>query len=324
MNETCGAIQNQLSLLLYAELSFDDEERVETHLESCAECRAALERERAMHQAFDQVAVEPSPALLLDCRAALETRLEHEPAPAFAWPAARWWDRVLDALAPRLPAAWMKPAGAFALVAAGFVGARLAPEFGAGMFGSMGVAGDPGAARVRYIEPAPDGQVQIVLDETRQRVVVGRMEDDRIRGLVLAATRDPSNAGLRADTVRLLTRRAEAEHAEDVRDALVYAVSNDQNDGVRLTALKGLGAFSRQPEVRGTLARVLQRDPNAEIRMAAMEMLIGGLADTDPRAAMDREMIRVFQELMSREDNIYLRQQAQRALELARASAEIY
>lgn len=323
MNELCGVVQDRLALLLYGELSFDEEERVETHLESCAECRAALERERALHQAVDQAAVEPSPALLLDCRARLETRLEHEPPPAPAT-SAGWLDRLVEALTPRLPAAWMRPAGAFALVAVGFVAARLAPQFGPAMFGSMAVSGHPAAARVRYIEPAPDGQVQIVLDETHQRVVVGRIEDQNIRNLLLAATRDPSNAGLRADTVRLLTGRAQLGQAEDVRDALVWAVSNDENDGVRLTALRGLGAFLGQAEVRGALAQVLQRDPNAEIRMAAMEMLIGGLADTSPRAAMDREMIRVFQELMTREDNVYLRQQAQRALELARASAEIY
>ena len=41
-------------MLLYGELSFDEEETVDAHLEGCAECRAALERERALHAAFDR------------------------------------------------------------------------------------------------------------------------------------------------------------------------------------------------------------------------------------------------------------------------------
>ncbi len=45
----------QFALLLYGELSFDEEERVDAHLDGCAECRAALEREKSLHAAFDGV-----------------------------------------------------------------------------------------------------------------------------------------------------------------------------------------------------------------------------------------------------------------------------
>ena len=34
-------------MLLYGELYFDEEERVESHLDACGECRTALEREKA-------------------------------------------------------------------------------------------------------------------------------------------------------------------------------------------------------------------------------------------------------------------------------------
>jgi len=62
---------------------------------------------------------------------------------------------------------------------------------------AMGVA-EPGASRVRYVEPASDGRVQIVLDETRQRIVSGRVDDQQIRALLLTAAKDPSDPGLRA------------------------------------------------------------------------------------------------------------------------------
>ena len=68
----CLAVRDQLALLLYGELSFDEEERVESHMEHCPECRAALQLEKELHAAFDNVAVEPSPALLRECRDALD------------------------------------------------------------------------------------------------------------------------------------------------------------------------------------------------------------------------------------------------------------
>ena len=43
----------------------------------------------------------------------------------------------------------------------------------------------PVASRVRFVEPGNSGQVQIVLEETRQRVLSGDVEDDGIRTLLL-------------------------------------------------------------------------------------------------------------------------------------------
>jgi len=58
---TCDWIRGVLSLFLYGELSFEEEESVHGHLETCEPCRAALERERALHGALDQTALEPPP-----------------------------------------------------------------------------------------------------------------------------------------------------------------------------------------------------------------------------------------------------------------------
>ena len=38
-NATCDWAHAQLSLLLYGELSFDDEEKLDAHVAACAECR---------------------------------------------------------------------------------------------------------------------------------------------------------------------------------------------------------------------------------------------------------------------------------------------
>ena len=183
----------------------------------------------------------------------------------------------------------------------------------------MSVA-DVGASRVRSVESAGNGGVRIVLDETRQRTVDGPMDDQQIVGLLLAASKDPSD-GLRAETVALLTTRAQAS---DVRHVLVETVRNDQNAGVRLKALDGLKAFIGQPDVRNALADVLAADENPAMRIRAIDLLLESL-DHSKEPVADRHMIGVLQEMISREaENPYMRQRCQRALEMVKASSEIF
>ena len=319
----CQPVRDQLPLLIYGELSFDEEEAVETHLETCADCRAALDQERELMSVFDQVAVEPSPALLRACREDLAQRLasEHQATAAITEVAAKvphvsLWDRFIDAIT--MPVNMLRPAGAVALVALGFFGARFAPAGMQSTLGTMSLA-DVGASRVRSVEPAADGTIHIVLDETRQRTIDGSMEDEAIRELLLSATKDPSD-GLRAETVTLLTTRPATA---DVRDALIYTVRNDQNAGVRLKALDGLKTFTGETDVRGALADVLATDNNPGIRIRAIEMLVKNLNDASDKPA-DRRIVGVFQELLSRETDPYMRQLCLHALELMNASSEVY
>ena len=316
----CETIRGQLAMLLYGELSFDEEERVETHLEGCADCRAALERERELLAAFDGVGVEPSPTLLRQSRDMLFARLRDEAPPR---PAERksWWDQFVESIT--VPAFVLKPAGAMVLLTAGFLGARMAPTVGP-LAQQADILANPQASRVRFVEPGSDGQVRIVLDETRQRTVSGDLEDQQIRTLLLSATRDPNDPGLRANTVAILSRQTDPEMANDIRNTLIFTVLNDQNDGVRLRAMEGLKGFAMEPDVRSALADVLLVDANPAMRNQAIDLLMQGF-DGSTQRVIDRRMIGVLQELMSRdEDNTYVRQKSQRALELVNASAEIF
>lgn len=305
---SCEQVKTQLSLLLYGELSFDQEEAVEAHLEGCGECRTALERERELHAALDQAEIEPPASVLWDARQTLQRRIAEEHAPAHR---TGWWDRLLDG-------PWLRPAGALALVTLGFMGARVAPDLGVGFTG-MSVA-NLGAQRVRSVEPAPDGGVQIVLDETRQRIVTGGVDDQDIRVLLLSAAKDPSDPGLRYETVGILNDRAQAS---EVRDALIYALQHDENAGVRLKAMEGLKPFVRQPEVRKALSGVLLSDGNPGMRTQAIDLLTQGVGDS-PVNILDREIIGTLQELMNSENNAYVRQRGERVLQLVNASAETY
>lgn len=305
----CASARDRFALYLYSELSFDEEERIESHLDSCTACREALERQKAVQAALDNIGVEPSPALLRSCREELHIRLAEEPGAARQG----WWDRFTEMVAGPV---W-KPAGALTLVALGFTAARILPQ---GVFNGgpleMGMV-EP-SSRVRYVEPARDGKVQIVLDETRQRVVSGALNDEKIRVLLISASKDPSDPGLRAETVEILNTSAQFS---EVRDALVAALK-DQNAGVRLKAMSGLKPFAQQPEVMSALTQVLLADANPEMRSQAIDLLTKGL--DNPPERFDRQVIGAMQELMQRESNAYVRQRCKTALEAVKASTETY
>jgi len=313
---SCAAAQEQLSMLLYGELSFDEEERVESHLDACAECRAALQREKALHAAMRTIEVEPSPALLHQCRQDLHAQIAQEAAPTQK--RTGWWDRLARMAAPR--PAWMilRPVGALTLLALGFIGGRMIPGpnlAGDGSsFQAMGVA-EPALSRVRNVENAADGRVQIVVDETRQRLVSGRIEDANIRALLFSATKDPSDPALRVEAVDILNQQAQSA---DVRSALIDSLRNDQNAGVRLKAIEGLKPFTREADVRGALSQVLLSDQNPGLRTQAIDLLTSA-----PGA--DQDMIGTLQELMERgEQQGYVRERALRVLHSMKASAETY
>jgi len=150
--------------------------------------------------------------------------------------------------------------------------------------------------------------VQIALDETRRRVISGRLEDLNIQRLLMAAAREQDNPGVRVESVDLLKDRGASA---DVRRALLDVVMHDSNAGVRLKALEGLKTFASEDDVRKTLAQVLLKDQNPGVRIQAIDLLI---------AHQDSTTVGLLQTLVEKEDNNYVRMRCQNALREMNAS----
>ena len=71
----CEEAKTILPLFLYGELSFEEEERLELHIDECDACRGALTREKAMFKSLDAAEMVPSQSLLEQSRAELRQRL---------------------------------------------------------------------------------------------------------------------------------------------------------------------------------------------------------------------------------------------------------
>ena len=310
----CKNVQGQFALLLYGELSFDEEERVESHLDGCAECRAALERQRVQHEALDGVAVTPSPALLSRCREDLTQLLEHE-QPASGWAASwkpSWWRQMTGSWNIQ----FLRPMTAMALLAVGFFAAKVTPGLNfPGGVASMGL-GNFGGAQVRNVATEPDGRLRIVVNETRERTISGSRDDRQIRELLMMAAKEGADPGLRAQTVTILMGDADAS---DVREALAFAMANDENTNVRLKAMEGLQRYANDPVVQNALAHVLLNDPNSGMRTRVIETL-----DERDGQEINRQMVGALQALMSREDDQDVRERASRMLRSIKASDGTY
>lgn len=307
----CESATNLIPLYYYGELQAEEEDRLEQHLDICAACARQAERQRAVHAAFDRRVMEPSAALLAECRHDLmrsiyrdEAPVRHRVAPA-AGPRFRGLAAWLPSLGP-----WRMPLGASALLALGFVTARLTTPGASGPFSTASLTPEV-ISSVRSVQRAPDtrpGEVQIVLDETRRRVVSGQLNDNNIQRLMLAAAHDENNPGVRWESVDLLKNHSDSS---PVRELLLNRVLEDPNPGVRLKALDGLKPYTADPDVRKVLAQILLHDDNPGVRIEAVDALT---------AHADDNMVGVLQSVVQKEDNGYVRRRCEKVLKDMNAS----
>jgi hypothetical protein len=295
----CDDAKERLPLFLYGELSFQDEEDFESHLGQCSACRLQLERERALHLAFDSIELSPPPGMAAQSRRALMAGLAAEQRRQNSWQrlADRWglrWKFVHPAL---------QPIGALALLMLGFFGSRVVP---AGFVGSS--MSGPVASRVRSVEPAGAGEVRVVIEDASQHEVRGRADDEKIQKLLMAGVQDPSDPGLRVVSVGFLMNQISSP---DVRHLLLERILHDENDGVRLKALEGLKNSLGDPETRGVLAQVLRTDKNPGVRTQVIDLLI---------QSQSTQIVGLLQDTMRSDDNGYVKFRCQKVLHDMNAS----
>src|SRR5271163_4121888 len=93
---TCDEARKNLPLFLYGELSFDEEELVEVHVDECDACREELAREKAMFAALDDVELVPSPEALAGSRAELRRRLALASPGLSPARTPNFWDKIRE------------------------------------------------------------------------------------------------------------------------------------------------------------------------------------------------------------------------------------
>lgn len=170
---------------------------------------------------------------------------------------------------------------------------------------------------VRGVQPSNSGEVRIIIDQVRQGEVTGRLDDERVRQLVLTATRHSNDPAVRVDSVSVLN----GQTGNDVRDVLLFSVRHDPNAAVRLKALEALRRFAGEAPTRDALRDVLQHDDNAGVRSEAIDIL----APAAPMVGISPELVNTLQDVMrSEQADDYVRMRCLRVLQQINAPTDSY
>jgi len=288
----CQQAQASLSLYLYGELDFAQEESLETHLAECAACQLSLAREKEWHTAANAQFAEPSLDLLSECRKQLRPTIARETAPRQTvrgwW---RWGNPIDLSTTP-----WSRQlALASLLVFIGFFTARWldhgSPLSGLSAVNQMSLL-NPANVLVRDIETGNGGLVKIVLDQESE--VSGKLGDPNVRRLLVSAARQ-SDAATRFYSMQLLNQDAHAAQADDIRQVFFDAVRSDPNPACRLQAIDGIRRITGDPAALAALKFALEHDDNAGVRYQIIDILVppdGNMPITPATTQMIQDVLR--------------------------------
>ncbi len=300
-------LEKQIPLYLYSELGKAEKEEFEAHLDHCEHCREQLEETRGLYNTLGKKAsFEPSESLMSKLRSGLRERLRAERKAKFN---ESLWDRFIEKISER--GAGIQLAGALAFLIVGILIGRVAfvpANTGTGEFAAELQEENslPFMASVDLIQYDPkSGNITVEYKSVRDVSLRGNVEDPAIRKLLVHAIRTEEHPGRRLTAVRASGAKSFSD--EELEDALIYAMQNDEIDGVRLKAAKVLTNLPINEKIKRAFIRALLKDTNSAIRIEALNALSGIKDEADVRP--------IFRGASQDDDNEFVRLQASKALE---------
>jgi len=299
----CDWVKENVVLYIYDELADDAKYTFEHHTQHCLACRQDLESAVAFKEGMAARPVhDVSPNFLAANRMKLQEALEGAEQSRrfgrFFFDFAGWMQQIKLARALTV-----------ALLMIGFAGGslttyRMARNEKPGVAAPTPVS-EASIAGIESVVPTDANHVLIKYDTLHQQTAEGTTDDPRIQQLLLMATQNLRNSGVRLDSIDLLKSQAQDNK---VRDALITSLRYDKNPGVRLQALDALKGYIRgDVRVRDAVLDALLHDDNAGVRSEAIGLLDQVRADSSVREAL---------KALARDDkDKFIRTQSRRYLE---------
>lgn len=284
----CDWVQENVALYLYNELPDDARHELEQHIQRCKDCAAELAAQQEFQVQMNLLPVEePSASFLAAARMRLQESLEGVQQNR------AWYHRLAFDPTAWLRQFRFSPALAAVLLIAGF-GGGLGTMYSAlggkvtQPVNSNGAIAQSSVGGVTSIERQPNSdKVQIHYNRILPDSAEGSINDAKIRELLnYAAKNDSSNSGVRLDSIEALLSKVDDPV---VRETLTDSLRYDSNPGVRLKTLDGLGAYVKQDiRVRNAVLEALLNDSNLGVRGGALKALEPVRADTSVRMALQQ------------------------------------
>ena len=304
MAAECKENQDRIVLFLYEELTEREQTELESHLQECEVCNDSFEQQKSFHAALaeDTGPWNVPSDLLVESRRALANeldRIERKP-----W-SRGWW---------RLPAfsfvvTPMRLLEWTTLIAVGLAAGvylnssvlRTGSSTSSLASSSSSVgSGSESVSNLRIINSDATGNVELAGDMVRPMHFRGNIMDESVQQLLVGAMRDGRNPSSRMSAVELLSRQPDNRQ---VKEALIRALIEDDNLGVRLKALQILKPFAnKDKDVQAAFMNALAYDEAAGVRVQAIEAL--------RPLAHDDSVSKTVQEVTKDDDNPYIKLQA--------------
>ena len=178
------------------------------------------------------------------------------------------------------------------------------------------VAGNLRIAGLRFVETAGSPvQVIFTLESVIPTRLKGAVEDPEIQKLLAYTLASERNPGVRLRAVNAIAPRARIAADREVKAALILALKNDENTGVRSSALRALTHYPYDQEIRDAFLLAVLYDENPGIRISAINSL-----DTLSRHGLtnDQTVLDVLSRSLQHDNNDYIRMKAQSVIQEAR------
>lgn len=311
----CDVVQQNIVLVTYGELPDDDLASLEHHLAECQACNLELKGLLALHEALaNEAFAEPSPNLVARARLRLDEELDGIPPHGL-------FTRLQSNLWSWIGHLQSAPALMTLLVGTGFLAGNLtvryqvahqpktAPPVPTSNYASSVIGNITG------IVQTPDSEVvQVSYNRVVPETIQGTLDDQQIRQLLLIGTKAAASAGVREDSVKLITHECRVGHhcdgaagGTDIQNALLVELRYDKSPAVRLQALEALQAYvAHDQRVRDAVLEALMHDPNANVRTRAISLLQPVQSDSSVR--------RVMRTVSTTDENPYIRTVSTQAL----------
>jgi HEAT repeat protein len=336
MSTPCPTYEPLIADALFGELSPEDRQRLDRHVDTCDACAKELRSMQATLQiTARRERPEPPSSFWHGYWPRLVRRMERDADrnPSLATHLAAWW-RTLTEVPPAMRWA-LQGAVAVALVIGGFWLGRQPAAPGTSddvLFGAeepaatlpdlMPAVQSPDAQRastpmltdiedITYDVSA--GTVEIRYNAVSDVIVRGTPDDPAIQQLLQTAMLDDQDPAARLNALQAVEKTRPSANT-DLVQALTYLAQTEQDAGMRLRAVRALRALQQETgstlrgDTRDVLINLLLNASDGALRIEALQALM----DSAPSAA-DPAPDYLYE--VQNDSNSYVRYQAQQALQ---------
>jgi HEAT repeats/Putative zinc-finger len=289
----CETAQQNIVLVTYGELPDEHVASLEQHLAECEACNRELRAQLALHEALgSRPVIEPSPNLVAQSRMRLDEELDSIPPHGLLTRLRSnlygWLGHLQSA-----PALMTLLVGVGFLGGDFTYRYQVAHQPKLPSPVVLGNSTNGVIANISGIVQTPNTEiVQVSYNRVVPETMQGSLDDPQIRQLLLIGTKSAATNDVRTDSVSLLANECRIGHqcesdGSGIRNALLVSLRYDKDPSVRLQALEGLQPYVAQDQrVRDAVLEALMQDANAGVRKRAVSLLGPVQSDSSVRQVM--------------------------------------